>query len=41
LRLIGKCLHVGVLDGADYTEPEKGTIQGSGLSPLLGNIYLQ
>ena len=22
LRLIGKCLHVGVLDGADYTEPE-------------------
>jgi retron-type reverse transcriptase len=40
LRLIGKCLHVGVLDRADYTEPEKGTIQGSGLSPLLGNIYL-
>jgi group II intron reverse transcriptase/maturase len=40
LRLIGKCLHVGVLDGADYTEPDKGTIQGSGLSPLLGNIYL-
>ena len=40
LRLIGKCLHVGVLDGADYTEPEMGTIQGSGLSPLLGNIYL-
>jgi len=40
LRIIGKCLHVGVLDGADYTEPEKGTIQGSGLSPLLGNIYL-
>jgi len=40
LRLIGKCLHVGVLDGADYTEPEQGTIQGSGLSPLLGNIYL-
>jgi hypothetical protein len=40
LRLIGKCLHVGVLDGADCTEPEKGTIQGSGLSPLLGNICL-
>jgi RNA-directed DNA polymerase len=40
LRLIGKCLHVGVLDGADYTEPDMGTIQGSGLSPLLGNIYL-
>ena len=41
LRLIGKCLHVGVLDGEEYTEPEEGTIQGSGLSPLLGNIYLQ
>jgi RNA-directed DNA polymerase len=40
LRLIGKCLHVGVLDGEEYTEPGEGTTQGSGLSPLLGNIYL-
>ena len=40
LRLIGKCLHVGVLDGDAYAEPEKGTTQGSGLSPLLGNVYL-
>ncbi len=40
LRLIGKCLHVGVLDGAEYTEPEVGTVQGSSLSPLLGNVYL-
>ncbi|NIU62795.1 MAG: group II intron reverse transcriptase/maturase [Pseudomonas stutzeri] len=40
LRLIGKCLHVGVLDGEDYSEPELGTTQGSVLSPLLGNIYL-
>ncbi|MDC0740869.1 group II intron reverse transcriptase/maturase [Polyangium mundeleinium] len=40
LRLIGKCLHVGVLDGAEYSEPEIGTAQGSVLSPLLGNIYL-
>lgn len=40
LRLIGKCLHVGVLDGADYAEPETGTAQGSVLSPMLGNIYL-
>ncbi|MGH7429557.1 MAG: reverse transcriptase domain-containing protein, partial [Candidatus Methylomirabilaceae bacterium] len=40
LRLIGKCLHVGVLDGAEYSEPERGTTQGSGLSPLLGNVYL-
>ena len=40
LRLIGKCLHVGVLDGEDLTVPDEGTVQGSGLSPLLGNIYL-
>ena len=40
LRLIGKCLHVGVLDGAEYTEPETGTAQGSVLSPMLGNVYL-
>ena len=39
-RLIGKCLHVGVLDGAAMTLPERGTAQGSGLSPMLGNIYL-
>ncbi len=40
LRLIGKCLHVGVLDGAEYSEPEEGTTQGSVLSPILGNVYL-
>lgn len=40
LRLIGKCLHVGVLDGSEYSEPEVGTAQGSTLSPVLGNIYL-
>jgi RNA-directed DNA polymerase len=40
LRLIGKCLHVGVLDGAAYAEPDTGTAQGSVLSPLLGNVYL-
>ena len=40
LRLIGKCLHVGVLDGAEYSEPDTGTAQGSVLSPILGNIYL-
>jgi group II intron reverse transcriptase/maturase len=40
LRLIGKCLHVGVLDGEAYGEPELGTVQGSVLSPLLGNVSL-
>lgn len=40
LRLIGKCLHVGVLEGEAYTEPGVGTAQGSALSPLLGNVYL-
>jgi RNA-directed DNA polymerase len=40
LRLIGKCLHVGVLDGAEFSTPERGTVQGSVLSPLLGNVYM-
>jgi group II intron reverse transcriptase/maturase len=40
MRLVGKCLHVGVLDGEDYTEPDVGTAQGATLSPMLGNIYL-
>ena len=40
MRLVGKCLHVGVLEGEQYSEPGEGTAQGSALSPLLGNIYL-
>lgn len=40
LRLIGKCLHVGILDGAEFVRPDEGTVQGSTLSPLLGNVYL-
>jgi RNA-directed DNA polymerase len=39
-RLVSKCLHVGVLDGVEYSTPDVGTAQGSILSPLLGNIYL-
>jgi group II intron reverse transcriptase/maturase len=39
LRLIGKCLHVGVLDGETLIEPELGTAQGAVLSPLLGTVY--
>jgi group II intron reverse transcriptase/maturase len=40
LRLIGKCLQVGVLDGVELSMSESGTAQGSVLSPLLGNVYL-
>jgi group II intron reverse transcriptase/maturase len=40
MRLVGKCLNVGVLEGEEYSEPGMGTAQGSVLSPLLGNIYL-
>jgi group II intron reverse transcriptase/maturase len=40
LRLIGKCLRAGILDGEEYSEPDEGTVQGSSLSPLLGNVYL-
>jgi RNA-directed DNA polymerase len=40
LRLVSKCLHVGVLDGEEFSTPDVGTAQGSILSPLLGNIYL-
>jgi len=40
MRLIGKCLNVGVLEGQRYLEPDEGTAQGSSLSPLLGNVYL-
>jgi len=40
LRLIGKCLHVGVLEGVELSTSEAGTAQGSVLSPLLGNVYL-
>ena len=40
LRLIGKCLHVGVLDGVELSTSKSGTAQGSVLSPLLGNVFL-
>lgn len=40
LRLIGKCLHVGILDGESFSTPDGGTVQGSSLSPMLGNIFL-
>lgn len=40
LRLVGKCLNVGVLDGDEFSKPDEGTAQGSVISPLLGNVYL-
>jgi RNA-directed DNA polymerase len=40
MRLVGKCLHVGVLDGEEFSTPDEGTVQGSIISPLLGNVYL-
>jgi RNA-directed DNA polymerase len=40
LRLVGKCLHVGVLDGEEFSRPDEGTAQGSIISPMLGNVYL-
>lgn len=40
LRLIGKCLNVGVLDGGEFSKPDEGTAQGSSISPMFGNVYL-
>jgi RNA-directed DNA polymerase len=40
LRLIGKWLNAGVLEGRDFSRPEAGTPQGGVISPLLANIYL-
>jgi group II intron reverse transcriptase/maturase len=40
LRLIGKWLNAGVLDGEDLFYPETGTPQGGVISPILANIFL-
>jgi RNA-directed DNA polymerase len=40
LRLIGKWLNAGVLEGTALSQPESGTPQGGVISPLLANIYL-
>lgn len=40
LRLIGKWLNAGVLEGLELSYPGLGTPQGGVISPLLANIYL-
>lgn len=40
LRLIGKWLNAGVMEGLVLSHPEAGTPQGGVVSPLLANIYL-
>lgn len=40
LRLIGKWLNAGVLEGNSLSHPDEGTPQGGVISPLLANIYL-
>jgi len=40
LRLIGKWLNAGVLEGTELLRPGSGTPQGGVISPLLANIYL-
>ena len=40
LRLIRKWLKAGILEDGIVTVPEKGTGQGSVISPLLANVYL-
>ena len=40
LRLIGKWLNAGVVEGLVLSHPDEGTPQGGVISPLLANIYL-
>jgi RNA-directed DNA polymerase len=40
IRLIGKWLNAGVVDGGTITVNDKGTPQGGVASPVLANIYL-
>lgn len=40
LRLIGKWLKAGIMDGSILSYPDQGTPQGGVLSPMLANIFL-
>jgi len=40
LRLIGKWLNAGVLEGGQVAYPRAGSPQGGVISPMLANIYL-
>jgi RNA-directed DNA polymerase len=40
LRLIGRWLKAGILEDGEWSEAVQGTPQGSGISPLLSNVFL-
>src|SRR5881227_4297199 len=40
LRLVRMWLEAGILESDEWHETERGTPQGSGISPLLANIFM-